>query len=155
MSSFRFPLQRVLSWRETQLSIEEADLDRLRFDLKTVETALEDLELRDAREMEIVECARSLKGGDLAGIASAREWMNLERKRLNARIADCLRGIEVRAAALMEARRKVRLVERLKEHRHATWTEEENHRLEELAGESAVARWRRDQKQSASLPVRD
>ncbi len=144
MSTFRFPLQRVLAWRETQLAIEEADLERLRFELKTVENALEDLATRDAREIEIIQLARSLQGGEIAGIANARKWVIHERKRLQSRIADCLRGIELKTAALMEARRKVRLMERLKERRLASWTQEENRTLEELAGDSAIASWRRE-----------
>ena len=46
----------------------------------------------------------------------------------------------------MEAERKVRLVERLKERRYKSWTDEANRQLEELAGESAIAGWRRDHK---------
>jgi flagellar biosynthesis chaperone FliJ len=144
MSRFQFPLQRVLSWRESQLSIEEADLERLRFELTTVEDALRELESREAKEVELIQCARSLKAGELASIANARKWVVLERKRLQSRIADCLRGIELKTAALMEARRKVRLMERLKERRHASWTREENRALEDLAGESAIASWRRE-----------
>ena len=144
MSTFQFPLQRVLSWRETQLSIEEADLDRLRFELKTVETALEDLASREAIENEVFQVARSLSGAELAGLANAREWMVRERKRIQSRIADCLRGIELRTAAVTEARRKVRLMERLKERRRVSWTLEANRCLEELASDSAIAAWRRE-----------
>jgi flagellar biosynthesis chaperone FliJ len=145
MSRFQFPLQRVLSWRESQLSIEEADLERLRFELTTLETALRELESREAQEVELMQCPRSLKAGELAGIANARKWVVWERKRLQSRIADCLRRIELKTAALMEARRKVRLMERLKERRQASWTREDNRALEDLAGESAVAAWRREQ----------
>ena len=144
MSTFQFPLQRVLSWRETQLSIEEADLDRLRFELRTVETALEDLVSREAIENEVIQAARSLSGAELAGLAHAREWMVSEKKRIQSRIADCLRGIELRTAAVTEARRKVRLMERLKERRRVSWTQEANRGLEELASDSAIAAWRRE-----------
>jgi hypothetical protein len=144
MSRFRFTLQRVLSWRESQLSMEEAGLERLRFELTTVETALRELETREAQEVEIIQGSRSLKGGELAGIASARKWVIGERKRLQSRTADCLRAIELKTAAVMESRRKVRLMERLKERRHASWTQEENRSLENLAGESAIASWRRE-----------
>jgi flagellar export protein FliJ len=144
MSRFQFPLERVLSWRESQLSIEEADLERLRLELTTVETALKELESRVAKEVELIQCARSFKAGELAGIASARKWLVGERKRLQSRVADCHQRIELKTAALMEARRKVRLMERLKERRRASWTLEENRSLEDLAGESAIASWRRE-----------
>jgi hypothetical protein len=144
MSGFQFKLQRVLSWRESQLSIEEAGLERLRFELTTVETALQELESREAKEVELIQCDRSLKAGDLASIANARKWVVFERKRLQAHGADCVRRIELQTAALMETRRKVRLMERLKERRQASWTQEENRALDDLAGESAIASWRRE-----------
>ena len=45
---------------------------------------------------------------------------------------------------MLEARRRCRLLERLKERRLADWTAERNRQLEEVASESFLARWRRD-----------
>jgi len=112
--------------------------------LRTVETALEDLVSREAIENEVIQAARSLSGAELAGLAHAREWMVSEKKRIQSRIADCLRGIELRTVAVTEARRKVRLMERLKERRRVSWTQEANRGLEELASDSAIAAWRRE-----------
>ena len=85
-----------------------------------------------------------MRGSDLAGFASARRWAQQEHKRLQANLAGCHRSIELRKASLMEAQRKVRLLERLKERRKATWTHEQNRVLEELAAESAIGSWRRE-----------
>jgi flagellar export protein FliJ len=144
MSTFRFPLQRVLSFRETQLSIEQAALERLAAELRTVITALSELDSRAAREAELVRQSRSFSGSDVAGIARAREWITRERKRLLARMAECEGDIAAKTADVLEAQRKVRLVERLKERRHASFIEDENRALEELAGDSALAGWARD-----------
>jgi hypothetical protein len=43
----------------------------------------------------------------------------------------------------MSADRDVRLVERLKERRHEAWKAEQEKQIDETAGESAVAQWRR------------
>lgn len=145
MSTFRFPLQRVLSWRETELSIEEAGLERLRAEQRALRSELEELTSNEEKELELIQFARSLRGGDLASIAGTRKWVAQERQRLQSQIAECIRNIEVKTAALMEARRKVRLLERLKERRRVSWVQDENRALEDLASDSALGSWRRSE----------
>jgi len=144
MSDFRFRLDRVLSLRRTQLAIEETELGRLLSELNTLEAALHALHSRETAETEALQVSRLLQGADLAGIAGIRKWVLQERKRLQNTLADCRRKIELKQASVIEAQRKVRLLERLKERRRAEWTREENRVIEELAAESAVGSWRRD-----------
>ena len=42
---------------------------------------------------------------------------------------------------MLEARRRCRLLERLKERRLAEWTTARDHEVEEIAAESYLARW--------------
>ena len=123
--------------------MEEAGLERLRSELRALRSEMEELTSNEEKELDLIQFARSLQGGDLAGIAATRKWVAQEKQRLPSRIADCIRNIELKTAALMEARRKVRLLERLKERRRVSWMQEENRALEELAGESALGSWRR------------
>ena len=44
---------------------------------------------------------------------------------------------------MLEARRRCRLLERLKERRLAEWTAERDQELEEMAAETYLARWSR------------
>jgi hypothetical protein len=44
---------------------------------------------------------------------------------------------------MLEARRRCRLLERLKEHRLTEWTAERDREVEEIAAESYLARWSR------------
>lgn len=150
MSTFRFTLARVLSWRETELSIEEAALERLRSELRTLKDQLEELLSSEAKELELIQFARSLRGGDLAGIAQTRTWLAQQKQRIESQIADCIGRIESQTATLMEARRKVRLLERLRERRQAAWLHEENRMLEELAAESALGKWRLEDDRSGA-----
>jgi hypothetical protein len=46
---------------------------------------------------------------------------------------------------MLEARRRCRLLERLKERRLTEWTAGRDHELEEIAAESYLARWSRRQ----------
>ncbi len=150
MSNFRFALARVLSWRETELSLEEARLECLRSELRALKDQLEELMSNEAKELELIQFARSLRGGDLAGIARTRTWVAQEKQRLQLQIADCIKRIELQTATLMEARRKVRLLERFRERRRAAWLHEENRVLEELAAESALGKWRREEDRSTA-----
>lgn len=144
MSRFRFGLQRVLSWRQTELSVEEAQLERLRSELQTLERQMEEINVQETREVEVLRCATALRGADLAGIARAREWLAQQKQRLQSRIADCIRSIELKTASIVEARRRVRLLERLRDRRYAVWIQEENRALDALAAESALVSWRRE-----------
>ncbi len=150
MSGFAFRLDRVLSLRQTQLAIEESEHARLLRELSRLETALRDLDSRESAETKTLQVSRLLRGADLAGIAGARKWVIDERKRLQNSLAECRRTTELRKASVIEAQRRVRLLQRLKERRLETWTHEQNRALEELAADSAVASWRRD---TAGQPV--
>ena len=51
---------------------------------------------------------------------------------------------------MLEARRRCRLLERLKERRLAEWTTARDRELDELASESYLAKWNRQQAGSVS-----
>jgi hypothetical protein len=143
MTSFLFPLQKVLNWRRTQLELGEirfkqqlmavADLDRARAELEAAGMKAE-TQVRDWS---------SLAGGDLAALGSFR----LDVKRKDSEIAacrvTCQKSLETQQRTMLEARRGCRLLERLKERRLAEWTSARDHELEELASESFLARWGR------------
>jgi flagellar biosynthesis chaperone FliJ len=150
MSRFRFRLERVLAFRETQLSMEKSALARMHVELNNAEGALRDLHSGQARETELLVASRLLRGSDFARLASGRKWAEQEEKRLQTSIAGCQRNIEVQNVSVMEAQRKVRLLQRLKERREAAWMQEQNRLLEELAAESALGSWRRDAARSGA-----
>lgn len=144
MRPFRFRLDKVLSWREAQLSLEQSELERLRSDLHSLEAAIGALALRDQAAADRVRRMRSASGSDIAEIARHHEWVLREEKALRSRAAECGRQIEKRSEAVTEARRKVELLERMKDRRKASWNAEFDLELEQLAGESAISAWRRD-----------
>jgi hypothetical protein len=69
--------------------------------------------------------------------------VKVQDKQLAARRAECLQELAVRQIAMQEARRRCRLLERLKEHRRAQWQSDLNRELEELASDSYLAQWAR------------
>jgi hypothetical protein len=54
-----------------------------------------------------------------------------------------VRKLAAQEAAMLEARRRCRLLERLKERRGGEWRMAENREVDELASESYIARWNR------------
>jgi flagellar export protein FliJ len=144
MRPFRFRLEKVLSWREAQLAMEEADLERLRSDLHSIEAAIDALTLRDQAATERMRRMRSAQGSEIADIARYHDWVLREEKTLRSRVAECGVQIEKRTEAVTEARRKVELLERMKERRRHSWDAETDRELEQLAGESAIGAWRRE-----------
>jgi hypothetical protein len=62
---------------------------------------------------------------------------------------ECLKELAARQAALLEDRRRCRLLERLKERRWAEWQLARDRDLEDLASDSYLAQWTRRQATAA------
>ena len=143
MKAFQFRLEHALAWRRTRLAAEEARLERLRAGLRAVlEARLAALRTR-VEEQARAGLAESVSGAELAAVDAVRRWSLAEAVRLASRAAEMQRDIAALERALLEARRGVRLLERLRERRLRTWRQDAERELEELAGESAIAQWRR------------
>jgi hypothetical protein len=143
MRSFRFRLERVLSWRGTQLSLAEAKAEVLIGSLRTTDEAMADVVAGRASAQALLGRASTLTGGDLGVLEASRIWAVREEKKLAARRMELQQSIEVQNRCVAEARRGVKLVERLKERKHENWKTEADHEIDELAAESAIAQWRR------------
>jgi flagellar export protein FliJ len=146
MQAFRFPLQRVLDLRNTQLEMEEvklkqlmaavADLDRRRMEIENAGRSAE-LEVREWRPV---------TGGDLAALgryrmAVAQQEQNLDRQRVQAQ-----QRVAEQHKVIQEARRRCRLLDRLKEKRLTEWETARDRELEEMAAESYLAQWNRERR---------
>src|SRR5438105_7732212 len=133
MTAFRFPLQKVLDWRRTQLELEEirfkqqlaalADLDRARQELQPAAGKAE-AQVRDWIP---------LTGGDLAALGSFRLDLKQKDRDIAARRVQCQQSLETQQGVMLEARRRSRLLERLKDSRQAEWQAARDHELDELA----------------------
>jgi len=143
MKPFHFSLERVLTWRKTQLSLAEVRLEHLRAALISVEQAVEAILVRRLAAQTQVGKSAEVQGSTLASLEALRLWTLRESQRLKTHATDLRRAIEEQNRVVTEARRQVRLVERLKERRHEAWKAETARAVEEMAGEFAVSQWRR------------
>jgi hypothetical protein len=141
MTPFRFPLEKVLEWRRRELEREEQKLKR-------AFTAITDLdrrhaELEDSRIGEETHLRQRgpLDGLDLAALDQFRRRLKRQQKELAAARADCLQKAESQRLVMLQARRRCRLLERLRERRLLDWEQARDHELETLASEAYLARW--------------
>jgi hypothetical protein len=143
MKGFRFRLERVLSWRGTQLTLAEAKAEQLKGTLRATDTAMAELAERRTAAQGTVGRASTVSGAELDVFERSRVWTIREEKRLTVRKLELQRSIEEQNRCVAEARRGVKLVERLKERKRLIWRGEADREIDELAGESAIAQWRR------------
>ena len=139
MKAFRFPLERALDWRRVQLELEEnrfqrqaavlAELDRIRAELEAAALGAE-LQVR---------AWTPLSGRDLSSLSGFRRHVENEERTLAARRAQSQRELAEQEARMLEARRRCRLLEKLRERQWAEWQAAGDRELEQFATESFLA----------------
>ncbi|MFB3825902.1 MAG: hypothetical protein ACE15B_04000 [Bryobacteraceae bacterium] len=144
MKAFRFRLEAALGWRGAELRLEEQALE------KALACAAQAASEAAAVEAEIARAGRELleaesrTGAELAAHARWREALVQLGGEMAARRAEAERAAAAQRLRVMEARRRVRLLERLRERRLAQWRYEAGRELEAFAGDAHAARLRRE-----------
>jgi hypothetical protein len=141
MTSFRFRLQKVLDFRHTQLELEEARYRQQAAALAAIDRARAELAAEGVHTEAEVRTWNPILERDLAALAEFRLHVRARDAELAARRAECVKQLETQQAAMLEARRRFRLLERLKERGREAWTAERDRELEQVASESFLARW--------------
>jgi hypothetical protein len=141
MTRFHFPLQKVLDWRRTQLEIEEEKFRQRAETIAAVDRARAELEAGAALTESEVRRWDPVGGGDLRALGDYRAHVRAAEARLRADRAERARALAAQQAAMLEARRRFRLLERLKERRLAEWKSASDREIEEIASESYLAQW--------------
>jgi len=140
MTGFRFRLEKVLSWRRSQLELAEQDFRREAAALAELDRAAAELEARGIHTEAAVRDWSALQGRDLAALSGFRLYLERRAKEIAALRAGQARKLAERQQVMLEARRRCRLLERLRERRLAEWQSASAHELEQLAAESYLAR---------------
>jgi len=130
MKAFRFRLDRVLDWRRTEMEMEETRLKQLR-------TAAAELD----REKALVESTRdeagravlargNVDGSELQLLSSYNTAVKLVCARLDEKRRAAEKAAQAQQQKLLEARRRLRLLENLKDRRLAEWKYETERQME-------------------------
>ena len=71
------------------------------------------------------------------------------------RRVECASKLADQQKQMLEARRRCRLLERLKDRRLLEWTAARDHELEDIAAESYLSRWSQNQSPTAQAGFRE
>jgi flagellar export protein FliJ len=143
MKTFAFPLEKALGWRRTQLALAESELRQLLAAIAELDRARAELEASSRRTENEVRQLHPLEGGDLSALGRFRLAIKKREQELAAKRVQFQKELAARQTALAEARRRCRLIERLKERRWVEWQAERDRELEALAADSYMTQWAR------------
>ena len=142
MTTFRFALQKILDWRRMQLELEEAKFRQALEAVAAVDRARAEVEAAAVKAELEVRGWDKVAGRDLHALGDYRLHVHSQEQVLAVRRAECARHAAAQQAAMLEARRRCRLLERLRDRRLAQWKAEQARELDALASESYLAQWR-------------
>ena len=143
MNAFRFPLQKALELRRKQLELAEARYKQQLAELASLDRLRAETEAAGIRAEIEVRQRTSVSGRDLAALDHFRLRVKNDEARIAAQRVEAARESAVRQEAMLEARRRSRLLDRLRERRVAEWETARDRELDEIASESYLAQWNR------------
>jgi flagellar FliJ protein len=143
VTRFRFRLESVLAWRAAQLEAEEQRLRQLVEERAAVERGMAEVEAARMEAERQVRRAGDFAAADLWALAAYREAARLRTAALAVRLRECEDRITAQRERVAAARRRTRLLERLRERRFEEWRYLENREMEQFAGDAFLARWKR------------
>ncbi len=150
MQRFRFRLARVLEYQRTRLGMEEHALERLTAERRELEAERERAAGARLHSARALARETDIGGLDLQCLDAYARRMERRQQTIQGSIKDCERREELQRAVLTEARRRVRLLEKLRDRRLADWNAAFNRELQELASEFAVLQ---SSRRGKSLPL--
>ena len=143
MKRFDFPLAKVLSFRRRQLELEEAKLEALDSERRTLESESSRLEDEAVRTRSALVVTGSAESQDLVAADLYLRHLSAEKKRHAAKVADWQARANKQQQSVVEARRRVRLIEKLEERQLREWKTAVDREMENLSSELYLARWKR------------
>lgn len=140
MTAFRFRLDKVLAWRRSQLEVEEARYRQCLAAIAALDRARAELEASGIQAETQVRKWHPVAGSDLSALDSFRRGIRTRESNIAERRAESVKMAEKQLKTVLEAQRRCRLLDRLRERRREEWTKANDRELEEVATESFLAR---------------
>jgi flagellar export protein FliJ len=141
---FEFRLARVRDFRRQQLEVEEAKLEVLLAERKQLDAESQRLDSEASGTRQSLMVTGSVEAREL--IAADRYLRHLAEaaKRQAVKMADWQERARKQEEAMVAARRRVRLLEKLEDKQFRLWTAEADREQENLSAELYLARWKRE-----------
>lgn len=136
MKAFRFRLEQALQWRRTELNIQKARAAAANARLAGIEAALD----RKHRELSSAAAvaAHNATGFGLNSYAGFRRRSSTEIRDLEVQALAARKSADLEAGRLIEASRKLRVLENLQSTAQDRWKREFEHELAAFADEAFV-----------------
>jgi flagellar export protein FliJ len=144
MPNFQFSLEKVLRWRSVELTGEEAKLKAFVQQQLHLQTRLAEVSAERSKLISSLGSMPDLRGDDLRTLTACGLRLRRTAENLAQQLMRCSRELSKQRKKYSEAKRRVRLLEELKDRRLREWKYEEAVLLEELASESFLANWNRE-----------
>ena len=144
MARFQFSLEKVLRWRSVELTAEEAKLKALVQEQLHLQTLLASVSAERSKLISSLGSMPDLRGDDLRTLTACGLRLRRTAETLAQSLLQCGRELTKQRRKYSEAKRRVRLLEELKDRRLQEGKYEEAAQLEELASESFLANWNRE-----------
>jgi flagellar export protein FliJ len=141
---FHFSLEKVLRWRSVELIGEEAKLKALVQQQLHLQTLLAEVSAERSKLISSLGTMPDLRGDDLRTLTACGLRLRRNAENLAQQLLRCGRELAKQRKKYSEAKRRVRLLEELKDRRLQEWKYQEAALLDELASESFLASWNRE-----------
>ncbi len=143
MKRFLFPLERVRRWRAGQAALEELKLEQLRGSLEALREAKRNMSReRSESELEVLGQA-SMEASELESLDAYRLHARNKIREFENQERQAAAQIEEQRQRVIQARRNMELLERLKQKALDAWQAESDREQENFAAELYLARWTR------------
>ena len=143
MKRFEFTLHRVRDFRRQQLEVEEAKLEALAVERIALDAMAERLRKETAQIRQSLMVTASAEAQELVAADRYLGRLQIAAKQHAGKIADWQARIQKQQEAMVEARRHVRLMEKLEAKQLGEWKAAADREQENLASELYLARWKR------------
>ncbi|MBV9267788.1 MAG: hypothetical protein JO061_16585 [Acidobacteriaceae bacterium] len=144
MKAFRFNLARVLDLRESEAKAEESKLEQM-YAMRARMEAERDALINGFERMAVaIKSQQALQPSELMALDRYKARVEREKTELAARLRAHEEAIGKQRARVVEARARVRLLEKLREKRKAEWQVGADREMEELAADFSAAQWLRE-----------
>jgi flagellar export protein FliJ len=150
MKQFRFRLQRVLDWQRERCDWIENTIRQVRAELENKQSRLAAIEAALVAAQEHVLTATDLRGSSLTDLASYRLRVQRLQTKLAVERQECEARLKKHQADWLEARRRYRIMEKLKLRKESEHSYLSDRELDHLAAEAYAARWHNENAYSRS-----
>jgi flagellar export protein FliJ len=141
MKTFRFPLDQALHIRRAQLEIEQAKLQRLLHQRQQLEQQGAAILMEAANTRRAIATQVLLNANEIATLPDYQRGAKHRLLKLDRMKQDLLKRTQDQSRATLEAERKVKLLEKLREKRFKEWNSEMQKEQENFAADAYLSRW--------------